>query len=423
MSVAAEIAAIAEHAFEDLFIECLGWDRLRSSITATWKQTSLELTAIAQKRGLTVLHSSTHRTVLADRRLLREVQRQVRRSYHEHIIIYSCEMPRKQVWQWVIEQAGCRLRHREHPFFSNDPPKRLIDRIKGLCIHINEEEQTTLLDVLDRVRMALQPENDHNLFARYPTYAIRSDQMAMAMKRGEPGALQAFVQFHIPLARKVSRVLIRWFNMEIEDAEQTAYIGLMEAARRFDPDRGYQFSTYAGHWLHQVCRRYGLKWGLPIYVPPHCFWSCYKLDFREAELLAALGPNDARDRFDAALEAAGVTTSQWRHYQLARHLLRYSDLDRRAKFNFDQPERRSSESLLEGYDLSWFVDNALKSLHPRLAEVIKKRYGIGCQERTLQEIGDEIGLTRERVRQLQNKAEEKLKRILKTNELFCDSFN
>ena len=101
-------ATLAEHAFEHLFIECLGWDRLRGSITATWNGTTLQLTAIAQKRGFTVLHGSAHRTVLANRRLLREIQRQVRRTYHEHLIIYSSETPRKQVWQWVIEQAGRR---------------------------------------------------------------------------------------------------------------------------------------------------------------------------------------------------------------------------------------------------------------------------------------------------------------------------
>ena len=104
------VAALAEHAFEHLFIECLGWDRLRATLSALWKETNLQLTAIAQKRGFAVLHCATHRTMLADRRLLREIQRQVRRTYHEHIIIYSCETPRKQVWQWVIKQAGRRLR-------------------------------------------------------------------------------------------------------------------------------------------------------------------------------------------------------------------------------------------------------------------------------------------------------------------------
>jgi RNA polymerase sigma factor (sigma-70 family) len=411
-------AALAEHAFEHLFIECLGWDRLRGSITATWKDTTLQLTAIAHKRGFTVLHCSAHRTVLANRRLLREIQRQVRRSYHEHIIIYSSEMPRKQVWQWVIEQAGRRLRHREHPFFSNDPPKRLIERIEGLAIGMGEEEQTTLIDVLDRVRTALSPDPEQNLFAKYPWCAARSDQLAMAMKRGEPGALQKFVEFHHRLAKHWSKKLIRWFDMDPEDAEQTAFIGLMEAARRFDPDRGYQFSTYAGHWLHQVCRRYGLEWGLPIHVPHHYYWTCYKLEFRETELLATHGPYEARRRFEVELQKAGVTPEQWRHYRLARHVYRFSEVDRGERASLNPPERANTTTYAEDDTTKQAIERALGSLHPRQARILKLRYGIGQAECSLQEVGDLLGLTKERIRQIQQKAEQRLGRILKKDKYF-----
>ena len=413
-------AALAEHAFEHLFIECLGWDRLRGSITATWKDASLQLTAIAQKRGFTVLHCSAHRTVLANRRLLREIQRQIRRTYHEHIIIYSSETPRKQVWQWVIEQAGRRLRHREHPFFSNDPPKRLMERIEGLAIGIDEEEQTTLTDVLDRIRTALSPDPEQNLFAKYPWYAARSDQLAMAMKRGEPGALQQFVEFHRRLAKHWSKKLIRWFDMEPEDAEQTACIGLMEAAKRFDPDRGYQFSTYAGHWLHQVCRRYGLEWGLPIHVPHYYFWTCYKLQFRETELLATHGPVEGSRRFAEEREAAGVTPEQWRHYQLARHVYRFSEVDRRERASLNPPERANTTTYAEDDTTKAAIERALGSLDPRQARILKLRYGIGQAECTLQKIAEMFDLTRERIRQIQQKAEQKLRRRLQNDRYFSE---
>ncbi len=323
------------------------WPSTRSSISSssasagtacaattavTRHDATLQLTTVAQKRGFTVFHCPAHRTVLANRPFLHDVQRQIRRSHHEHILIYSCETPRKQVWQWATTLAdGRRILHREHPFFSSDPPKRLIERIEGLTVSFQDEEQTTLPDVLHRVRTALLPDSELNLFARYPTYAAQSDRLAMAMKRGEPGALQVFVKFHIPLARKSSRMLIRWFDMDPEDAEQTAMIGLLEAARRFDPDRGYQFSTYAGYWIRNACQRYGLEWGLPLHVPTHYFWTCYKLEFIETELLAAHGQYEARRRFAEELEEAGVSPEQWRHYQLARHFCRFSEMDRRQR--------------------------------------------------------------------------------------------
>jgi RNA polymerase sigma factor (sigma-70 family) len=415
-------AALAEHAYEHLFIECLGWDRLRSATAVTRNDATLHLTAVAQKRGVTVFHCPAHRTVLANRSLLRDVQRQIRRTHHEHILIYSCETPRKQVWQWATVLAdGRRILHREHPFFSSEPPERLIERIEGLAVGIHEEEQTTLPDVLLRVRSALMPDSELNLFARHPTYAAESDRLAMAMKRGEPGALQSFVEFHMPLARKASRMLVRWFGMDPEDAEQTAMIGLMEAARRFDPERGYQFSTYASYWIRQCCQRYGLEWGMPIRMPTYVFWPCYKMAFVEAELIATHGEHGARSRFDRELTEAAITREQWECFCTARRLACFSDvdaprqallgkLDESANVERDAVTHETCDEVARNVDL----------LTGRQALILKMRYGIGHPEHTLEEVGDELRITRERVRQIQAKAEERLQRLLLQSRLRHD---
>jgi RNA polymerase sigma factor (sigma-70 family) len=406
-------AALAEHAFEHLFMECLGWDRISRTIIVTHGDVTLNLTAVAQKRGLMVFVCHTHRTVLANRHLLRCIQRQLRRSHHEHILIYYCETPRKQVWQWATTLAdGRRILHREHPFFSNDPPKRLVERIERLSFSFEEEEQTTLPDVLNRVRDALSPDSELNLFAKYPSFAAESDRLAMAMKRGAPGALQAFVEFHIPLARHSSRMLIRWFAMDPDDAEQTAMIGLLEAARRFDPDRGYQFSTYAGFWIRNACQRYGLKWGLAIHVPVHYFWTCYKLSFEEARLIATYGDRDAREQFEQCMKEAGVTPKQWRHFCVAREVRRFSELDKSVLRSLDRPD----ESLPAVEDVAMArqdIGQALLMLHPRQARILRMRYGIGQPEHTLEEVGRKYKLTRERVRQIQEKSEKKLRQMLR----------
>ena len=274
-------ASLANHAFEHLFIECLGWDRVRSIVSLDVNNGPVELTAIAQKRGFTVFVAPAHRTVLADRQLLRNLQRKLRKTHHEHILIHCCDIPCKQVWQWATTSGdGRRILHREHPFFSNDPPPRLLERLSELAVTFEEEEeQTTLTDVLHRVRHALLPDSDLNLFAKRPEYAAKSDRLAVAMKQGDADAFSEFVEFHMPLARQASRMLVRWFDMDPDDAEQTAMIGLIEAARRFDPERGFQFSTYAGYWIRNACQRYGLEWGLQIRLPPHIFWRCYRLAF------------------------------------------------------------------------------------------------------------------------------------------------
>jgi RNA polymerase sigma factor (sigma-70 family) len=406
--------ALAGHAFEHLFIECLGWDRAHATVLLEHNGVQFNLVAVAQKRAFSVFVCPTHRTVLANRPLLRELQRKLRKNYHEHILIYFCETPRKQVWQWATTLPdGRRILHREHPFFSNQPPPRLLVRIRGLAIRLDEEEQTTLPDVLDRVRRALLPDSEFNLFAKHPSYATRSDALAMGVKRGESGALGKFVEFHIPLARRASRMLVRWFGMGPDDAEQTAMIGLLEAARRFDPERGYQFSTYAGYWIRQACQRYGLQWGMPIRVPDYLFWHCYKLLFIEACLIATYGEHDAKPLFAKEVQKAGVAPDQWAGFCQARRLACFSDVEKeqRAELGVVDPSAVVEDDAVVG-EIRCAIRRGLESLKPRQAEILKLRYGLNGPEHTLQEVADGLGITRERVRQIQAKAEQKLERRL-----------
>ncbi|CAN5266968.1 hypothetical protein BH11PLA2_BH11PLA2_37090 [soil metagenome] len=411
--------ALASHAFEHLFLEGLGWDRLRAEVVVEHDGQSFPLVGVAHKRSFAVFAGPTHRTVLANRRMLRDIQRQLRKTYHEHILIHYCDTPRKQVWQWATLDGRRRVQHREHPFFSDAPPPRLLERLQGLSVSFAEEERLGLTDVLDRVRAALKPDAEQNLFAKWPGYAAKSDRLAMAVKAGEPGALKRLVEFHMPLARKSSKILIRWFGMEPEDAEQTAMIGLMQAAKKFDPERGYQFSTYASHWIRNACQRYGLEWGLPLHVPVYYFWDCYKLEFVETELIAAHGVAGTREPFALALEEAGVTQEQWQHFRLARSFCRFSELDRRELKKIDRPEVTSTDAG-EEMPLKEFIRDALDKLRPRHAEILKMRYGFDQPEHTLREIAEKFDLTRERIRQLQEKAELKLTRWLQRPEAKSD---
>lgn len=321
-------SALSTHSFEHLFIESLGWDRARSALTITLRDQAFDLQPVAKKRDFIVLACPAHRVMLANRQLLRVVQREVSRTYHEHIVIYYSETPRKQVWQWMVRvPGGKRIRHREHPFFSDNPPPRLLERLKRLAISWDEEEATTLTDVLSRVREVLLPGSELELFAKWPSYAAKSDALVMAVKRGEPGAFEQFVEFHMPLARKASRMLIRWFGMTPEDAEQTAMIGLLEAARRFNPELGFQFSTYASFWIRQACQRHGLEWGFPLRMPDYAFWPCYRMQYVEAELIATWGQHDARDRLRKELKAAGIEWEQWERFRKARDLACFSDVE------------------------------------------------------------------------------------------------
>jgi hypothetical protein len=228
---------LQDHRLTALFIDVLGWDRASGIMTLTAAGHPLTFRTIAQKRGLRVVSCSTDRVVLLNRGLLRRLQNLVARIVHEHILVFSCEEPRKQVWAWAVRLPdGRKLRHREHPFFSATPPEPFLNRLKQLRFRLEEEDSVTLVDALDRVRRALDTTSELNLFARRPWYATRSDQLARRMQQGDQDADRDFILLHLPLARKLSERLVRWFGMPEEDAEQIAVIGLIQAARRFRPD-------------------------------------------------------------------------------------------------------------------------------------------------------------------------------------------
>lgn len=138
----------------------------------------------------------------------------------------------------------------------------------------------------------------------------------------EPGAFDAFVLYHQGLAKKSSKMLVRWVGMEPEDAEQVAMLGLLKAARRFDPDRGYQFSTLAGYHILSTCQRHAVDCGLLVRIPHHRFWPCYKVQFQVTKLITTYGPVEARDAIrqlsaPPRTEQSAMTSSSWRSCRVA----------------------------------------------------------------------------------------------------------
>jgi RNA polymerase primary sigma factor len=407
---------LADHWFAELFRDELGWDRSSGNLAVDVGERQLELKAIAQKRGFQVLQCVADRRVLFNRGLLRRAQRLVTKTFHEHIVIYSCSRPPKQVWQWAVWMPdGRKLRHREHPFFSGSPPASLLSRLKALRFLLDEEASVTIVDALDRVRTVLDVSPEVNLFARRPYFAERSDELAVAMAHGDESAFHAFIVLHRPLARHVSKRLQHAFGMDPEDAEQIGIIGLIAAARRFDPERGTQFSTYATHWIRQACQRFGPGAALPIRLPAHIVESFLPLYRRIKRLASEHGPGRANDELARLCAADGRFFRQWLSVERALNVRSLSDAR--------EPEYYEARSLVaEGEDdaVDQQLDRerveriraAIARLRERDRRVLRLRYGIDGSPMTLEEIGQAEGITRERVRQIQVRAERKLRSLL-----------
>jgi len=404
---------LAAHEFRTLFVERLGWDRANGAATATADGVTLSFEVIAHKRGFKIILCKTDRYTVFNRGRLRAIQKQLLTVAHEHIAIYCCEDPWKQVWQWAVHLPdGRRVRHREHPFFSATPPEGLVVRLNQLRFTLAEEENLTLVDALNRVRLALDTQSELDLFVRKPGYAERGDRLARAMRDGGEKAFHAFVLFHRPLARWGSKRLQRWFGMDAEDAEQIGMIAVLRAAVRFRPELGYQFSTYATRAIHQQCHRDGPADSLIIGMPAAVYWPHVRLRKR-AECL------DTRSGAGASDRLLRWMARRDRGFDL--HWTRlHRALDVRSLSDSREPEYHEARRIPAPEDCqsSWtalaieHLRHAVDALPPAESQIIRLRYGMEGTAMTLEAIGTLLGLTRERIRQRQAKSELAIRAML-----------
>jgi hypothetical protein len=143
---------LRENDFGQLFINELGWDRHSQSLDVTVDGHSYKLSALAQKRGVVafeLLLSGSNS--IPPYPLRRKIERQVGRTVHEHLIIFTNRQLGTQTWQWVKREVGRPIVCREHTFQNGQSGEGLIQKLDGIAFTLEEEEQLSLLDVVSRM--------------------------------------------------------------------------------------------------------------------------------------------------------------------------------------------------------------------------------------------------------------------------------
>ena len=150
--------------FEPLLVDELGWDRYRGEVVTEIRgrevdETEYLLTAIAEKRGMVVFQCSarTDGSIL-DYGTRRKIQREVAKSVHEHLIIYTDAEQTTQIWQWVKREPGKPAACREHRYHHEQSGDALIQKLEAIAVSLNEEADLTSPDVTGRVRAAFDVE-------------------------------------------------------------------------------------------------------------------------------------------------------------------------------------------------------------------------------------------------------------------------
>lgn len=240
-------------------------------------------------------------------------------------------------------------------------------------------------------------------------------KLAAQIKRGNKKAREKMIQANLRLVVKIAHDFSS-FGLPLLDLISEGNIGLMKAVERFDPKKGGKLSTYASWWIKQSIKRALANQSKTIRLPVHLVDKISKIRRVSAQLTEELGrePSDEDIAEELGLAVAKVT-------HLKNVAIRPASLDASISSEDDTPfgdlvgDEKAEDpfEVLRDKDLRGEVGDLLGALDSRERSIIAFRFGLGGgRERTLEEVGHKFGVTRERIRQLQNIALRKMRRAL-----------
>ena len=259
-------------------------------------------------------------------------------------------------------------------------------------------------------------------------------ETATRARGGDFGARQAMIEHNLRLVVSIAKNYLGR-GLPMPDLIEEGNLGLMHSIGKFEPERGFRFSTYASWWVRQSIERAIMHQARVVRLPVHVVRELNVVLKARRALEAAAALTGERDRQVSAEDIANVVG---RPAQEVTDLLKFAEQPTSLDAPMDRTQTEGTgESVLDGvaddgatdpmsltlgHEVDLLLTHGLEELNQREREVVSGRYGLGDREpETLETLAERLGLTRERIRQIQQEALLKLRRRMARDGIDRDS--
>ena len=319
-------------------------------------------------------------------------------------------------FDWITNEVASR----NIIIYDNEPSTREIDEDEDVDDYAQIDYEAIYAEIVSACP-TLEGFVDVVRSIRPPQFKETS-QLKYLVKEGNAHARQRMIEMHLRLALKIGYQRAKAYDADIEETVGDACVGLINAVDKYDPDTSGPFSSYASLWILQNVTREQPTQNPQIYFPVHKredYYAVYPLLKENGYLEYADLEHNAR-AIDLICKKLGYKADQlddiWKAVipfeSLDAFVVSSEEDDRRLHPLFGAARLPLEDAIVESLDqelLRRRMEKVLGSLTPREEMVLKLRYGLeNGKEFTLEEVGQEFKVTRERIRQIEAKAIRKI---------------